>query len=253
MLTAAVCDDDPAVLARAEEILRRQLAAVPHEIRTYPSADAMLEEIRTEAFVPQIAVLDIQMPGESGIGAARLLNEKLPACRVIFLTDYVAYVSSVYETRHSYFVLKGEMEEHLPKAAEKAVRELRDRTVLHFRAEGEWVAVPAEELLYMERQLRKTRVVTDSGEYLTYSAPSGLLDGNAAEPVVRCHSSYWVNLSRVRSMSAESFLLTGGESVPISRRYKAAARSAFFAFLHEGLASAGGESRGRSYGLKEKT
>ncbi|HMQ29923.1 MAG TPA: response regulator transcription factor [Chloroflexaceae bacterium] len=37
---------------------------------------------------PDVALLDIEMPGGDGLSAAQLLQQKLPACRVIMLTTF---------------------------------------------------------------------------------------------------------------------------------------------------------------------
>jgi two-component system response regulator DesR len=37
---------------------------------------------------PDVALLDIEMPGQDGIAAAAELREKLPACRVLILTVF---------------------------------------------------------------------------------------------------------------------------------------------------------------------
>jgi two-component system response regulator DesR len=37
---------------------------------------------------PDVALLDIEMPGGDGLNAAQLLQQKLPACRVIMLTTF---------------------------------------------------------------------------------------------------------------------------------------------------------------------
>ena len=48
---------------------------------------------------------------------------------------------------------------------------------------------------------------------------------------LRCHQSYWANYSHITAMEKDEFVLTGGLRVPISRSYRSAARSAFFANL----------------------
>lgn len=48
--------------------------------------DRVIEEaLRTR---PEVALLDIEMPGKDGIAAAAELREKLPSCRVLILTVF---------------------------------------------------------------------------------------------------------------------------------------------------------------------
>ena len=37
---------------------------------------------------PDVALLDIEMPGGGGLSAARTLHERLPSCRIVMLTTF---------------------------------------------------------------------------------------------------------------------------------------------------------------------
>jgi len=57
---------------------------------------------------PDVAVVDIEMPGQDGISAATELRRSLPSCRTLILTMYgrAGYVQRALEGGVSGFVLK---------------------------------------------------------------------------------------------------------------------------------------------------
>ena len=58
--------------------------------------------------LPDVALLDIEMPGGDGLAAAALLKEKLPSCRVIILTTFgrAGYLRRAMGAGASGFLLK---------------------------------------------------------------------------------------------------------------------------------------------------
>ena len=77
-----VVDDD--------EVFRERLAAAldkrGYEVRTAADADAAMELARQES--PEHAVVDLRMPGRSGLELVRDLKELDPATKVVVLTGY---------------------------------------------------------------------------------------------------------------------------------------------------------------------
>ena len=57
---------------------------------------------------PDVALLDIEMPGGDGLSAAAQLKEKLPACRVVILTTFgrAGYLKRAMESGAVGFLLK---------------------------------------------------------------------------------------------------------------------------------------------------
>lgn len=82
--------------------------------------DAVIEEaLRTD---PDVALLDIEMPGQDGITAAAGLREKLPSCRVLILTIFgrPGYLRRAVDSGVAGFLLKDAPPEELAAAVRKA-------------------------------------------------------------------------------------------------------------------------------------
>ena len=85
MYTLLIADDERLEREALKYIIRRGTAEIARIIEAENSREA-LEIAENEK--PDIAFLDIKMPGINGIEAARRLKEMLPACKIVFLTAF---------------------------------------------------------------------------------------------------------------------------------------------------------------------
>ena len=72
---------------------------------------------------PDVALLDIEMPGGDGLGAAADLREKLPSCRVIILTTFgrAGYLRRAMESGAAGFLLKDAPASDLASAIRRTI------------------------------------------------------------------------------------------------------------------------------------
>jgi two-component system, NarL family, response regulator DesR len=73
---------------------------------------------------PDVALLDVEMPGGDGLDAAAALREKLPSCHVIILTTFgrAGYLKRAMENGAAGFLLKDAPSSELAKAIHKVMR-----------------------------------------------------------------------------------------------------------------------------------
>lgn len=230
MLRIAICDDDPIQLEITRKAVQDTVGG--GEVDLFSDGTDLLTALESSGYRPDVVFLDIQMPGGSGIEVGKRLNDRIPSCRIVFLTSYIGYATDVYETKHSYFVLKSELSRRIGPAVRRVLGDMEQDARLVFRAGGELRTVDVNEVLYLERNLRKTRVVCLRESYETGSKAEELLRDVPGERFVHCHQSFWVHLRHVKAMGAEKFTLSNGEDIPISRGCRGLAKEAFFASLH---------------------
>jgi two-component system response regulator RegA len=89
------------LLVDDDEVLRERLAqairARGYEVKTAGSGAEALREVAIES--PEMAVLDLKMPGMSGLDLLRELRQQDPATRVLMLTGYGSIATAVEATR----------------------------------------------------------------------------------------------------------------------------------------------------------
>lgn len=228
----ALCDDTAALLPRVEALIHAELARRPHEVQAFETPAALLEAAGAAPF--DVAVLDIQLPGQDGIELGRRLLALCPDCRIIFLTAYIAYCQDVYDVEHIAFVLKEGMDARLPAAlrhaCDRPASGAADSRRLTLGEPGRAVQIPQRDILYLEHQGRVTRVHTLGGELAAEEKLESLLA--RLDPVDFCqtHKSFAVHWPFVQRYDKTVLQLVGAVRVPISRSYQAAVRRSFLAY-----------------------
>lgn len=207
---------------------------VETELVCYSGAEALLTAIRSEGYIPDIAVLDINMDGMDGISLARQLNEIVPECKIIFLSSYLSYAQDVYAVDHVWFILKHDAELRMESALSKAVSIIKQKrgeiTVLVKSGDGSKL-IKLCDIISLERNGLRTTVHCADEDIITAKSPASLLDSVPEAAFVRCHQSKWVNLTHIKSLDKDEFILSDREHIPLSRTYKAEAKKAYFDFM----------------------
>lgn len=115
-----IADDHSVVRAGLKALLERQgRFRVIAEAGTGEEAIAKAQEVK-----PDIAVLDIRMPGVSGIEACRQIVETVPGCKVIMLTSYAEddLLFAAIQSGASGYVLKRVGDNDLVSAVDRVSR-----------------------------------------------------------------------------------------------------------------------------------
>ena len=100
-----------------------------------------------EREAPQVAILDIEMPGLTGLEVARRIRETDKRCGILFLTgfDKFSYAKQAISVRALDYLLKPYNEQELVFAVEDAIRQVTARQLLHRPAEEAAAPAPQEE------------------------------------------------------------------------------------------------------------
>ncbi len=102
------------LIAEDQHIIRRALVALislegdMEVVAELETGDAILEAVRKT--LPDVAVLDIDMPGIDGLTAAEHLHEEIPSCRTLMLTG-------LSQPGHLLRALKAHVRGFIPKDA----------------------------------------------------------------------------------------------------------------------------------------
>ena len=104
IITVLIADDHPIFCTGLRQVIEADVAVrVVAEARNGDEALASIESVR-----PDVAVLDIDMPGRDGLDVARALRDRRSATRVIFLTLHkdAVYLDAALDAGVLGYVLK---------------------------------------------------------------------------------------------------------------------------------------------------
>jgi len=219
----------------ARDKLRRLLEQESDVTALAEARDGIEALDRIEAFKPDVAFLDIQMPEVSGIELAASLPA--PAPLIVFATAFDQYAIRAFDANAIDYLLKPYDRARLQRALERVRQRLQAPRPLPAFDSGHQV----RQLLITERGV--TRVIrvdqvqwietadnyvvlhTATEQPLMRQTLAGLLD-KLGPRFVRCHRRAAVQLEWIDSVVALDkgdceLVLRGGARVPCSRQYKA--------------------------------
>jgi len=245
-----------AVLAEDEEVLRSELRARLTEL--WPELDIVAEAAdgveATRAFAehsPDVLILDIQMPGMTGLEVARLASGK---CHVVFVTAYDKYAVAAFEQGAVDYVLKPFSTARLAETVSRLKDRMRERpanldgilTLLADKTRGSkqylrWVTasqgnttsiITVESICYFRADNKYTTVVTPDREALIRRPIRELAD--AVDPNVfwQIHRSTLVNINYMAGVVRD---FRGHLRVKLKSRSEALAVSESYAHLFKGM------------------
>lgn len=230
MYNVAVCDDTEEERLQAAEYAGRFFDREGIEVRieTYASGRELLESDREY----DLYLLDVLMPGMSGIDTAQALAEAKGRPVVIFITSSLESAVEGYRVEAAGFILKPVEEESFWATMERVVRRRLGvkkavLPVVHNRVN---VELPLERLAWFENRLHRVFVKLADGEILSVNQKLSELQ-LVLEPhsqFLRCHQSYLVNLDYVDKLEDSCFYMKDGQVIPISRNFYKQSKNAYY-------------------------
>ena len=222
------------VIAEDEELLRTALSSLLKE--AWPQLDIVAEcEDGASALEsiaelqPDVAFLDIRMPGLTGIEVARGLAEASPRTQVVFVTAYDQYAIDAFEQGAIDYLLKPITRERLLATVQRIqaraaaghpdgatldalLRHLSARQAAPSKPALVWITASAGkdpklimvvDVAYFQADNKYTTVMTADGESLLRTPLRELLDSLDTTTFKQIHRSTIVNMKAVASVSRD--------------------------------------------------
>lgn len=223
MLQIGICDDEPLLLDEikkiTEDCLQQQQAF--SILSAFTDSKALLYEIQDGKRF-DLLLLDIEMPGLSGMELAEQIHVLLPDALMIFVTAHYKYAVDAYALHIFRYIPKNQLKERLPHALKDAVALLEIQTTDSYiiSSQNRLERIPLKEILYIEKDGKNAVFHTAPAEAETRRLRKSLteiFEELHSEEFYFIERGYIVNLRHVSGISHTDCILTDQTRLPVSQ------------------------------------
>ena len=236
MIKIAICDDECKFLDSAEEMLKQYLSdngisaqtdlfRIPLEL-----IDAVEKGIRYDIYL-----LDIYMPGISGMSIATELRSRDIKSPIIFLTSSTDHALEAFGVNATHYLLKPYTKTNFYVGMDKAMQSItshRDDSIV-LKVDNEYRSISVSNILYCEAEDKYQRLYMKNGERLLVRITGTELykQLSAFDCFYRCGRAHIVNLNHIRKVGQDGAAFKDGVQLLLPRSVLAGLRKAFFDYF----------------------
>ena len=169
----------------------------------------------------QLVLLDINMPGLSGIGLMKSLTD--PPL-VIFVTAYPEYAVEGFDLEAVDYLLKPVSYERFLKAVNRAIEKLQNERStaltddhIMVKADKKMFRIDLSDIHFIEAQGDYIKIYTDARNLMVYGSLSAFEEKLPAERFLRVHKSYIVSLSKIEYIEGNQIRIKSN-LLPVSQK-----------------------------------
>ncbi|MEG0778370.1 MAG: LytTR family DNA-binding domain-containing protein [Oscillospiraceae bacterium] len=216
----AICDDDSSELSRISSLLNayRLENDVKLTYKTYLSAAELLSTMKCNQY--DLLLLDILMPGFSGIDAAREVRGFDSSVNIIFLTSSPEFALESYSVKARDYMLKPVSKEKLFSTLNIIFNE--EKPVLDglsVKTQNGMARILFAKLAFVEVVNKRLHFHISDGSVREVCAPLSEYEEKllSRPEFIKVHRSYIVNMEQMCELTSNGFISHNGSTVPISR------------------------------------
>lgn len=224
MIRIAICDDDQESVALHEDMVKRSLqtCGIGYEIVAYTQSSNLLYDITDDGFFYDLILLDIEMPGVTGMEISERIKPYLPNVKIIFVTSHIEYAIDAFELSIFRYVPKNNLDNKLATAVVDAAKliELETDREYVIQAAGRMEKIPYKDIFYVQRDGGKNSMIVSSiGTSKVRKSLQQVFEELNTPEFIFIDRGYIVNIIQVMKISDGMAYLKSGETLPISRSH----------------------------------
>ncbi|MCR5625460.1 MAG: LytTR family transcriptional regulator DNA-binding domain-containing protein [Lachnospiraceae bacterium] len=221
-----------------DEILRlfdsKVFRYIQKDIVTYENYKEIMDVIRRGEFDLDLILIELFSDNNDGIEVARLINKKQLDTDMIFISSSADNFSYGYTYKAFANLLKPITRTALESVIRMYINKLFSETLyLNIHKKNEEIRVPLQDIIYIESNVRKVIVHTNTNDISYYEKLSVLESALKPYGFARSHQSFLVSIEKITGLGNTTVEL-GAHSVPVSRQYREYLKTIFDGTTSEG-------------------
>lgn len=229
-----ICDDDVNFLKRMTKYIKQYEKENCKEFKIiqFTSEDKLVEYLKKDSEI-DILFLDVLLCQENGIDIAKEIRRTNHKVRIIFISACEKFAVKGYDVNAEGYMLKpfGYLDFADKMNGLMTRIDTRSTEVFYDNTDKGKILIDVNDLIYIETYERNTKIHTREDTYISckkMKEHERLLHTYA---FCRCHASYIVNLSYVRSIDGLSLFLKDGTEIQISKSRRGKFMEAFAQYV----------------------
>ena len=230
----AVCDDEEFYRDEMEKLVSvyGNESETDLAVDVYEDAAKLLETIEQQAKVYDLIFFDVEMPGITGIEAARKIYRLDTKALFCFVTSHTGYALSAFEVEAIDYVVKPVKYLDVKRVLKKAKIQIYYRLdeeeaqsrYLDIVSGREQVMVDLTKVVYIEKRRNQCIFHLTDGEQICYDSLGNVYKRLNPEDFTFTHQGYIANFNYIKEVRSDAVCFGDGMEIPVSRRYYAQLR-----------------------------
>lgn len=225
----AVCDDEEYYCNELEKLVSTYGNEFETElmIEIYENALQLLNAIQEQGKNYDLIFFDVEMPGMSGIEAARQIYQLKTGALFCFVTSHTSHALTAFEVEAIDYIVKPikylDVKRIMKKAKVQIYYQIDEeeakKKYLEIISDSKTVSVELSKVIYIEKRKNQCVFHLTDGEQICYESLGKIYKQLDTNDFVYTHQGYIVNFPYIKEVSREKICLGNGTEIPVSRKY----------------------------------
>ena len=237
VLKIAICDDEKEFCDSAERMLKLYMEEkdVPYQADVF-NVPSELVDMTEKGTIYDIYLLDIYMPGVTGMSIATELRNRDIKSPIIFLTSSTDHALEAFGVDATHYLLKPYTKDSFYVGMDKAMQSIashkNDSVIL--KVDNDYRSIPVSKLIYCEAEDKYQRLYLENGERLLVRISGMELYKLLSEfdSFYHCGRAHIINLNHISRVTKSGAVFKNGMQLSLPHTGKAGLRSAFFDYFN---------------------